>query len=155
MPRKPRAPALPPSSGRPVPPVRSAWTRGRFIRRILIAALAGVTLLLLERTGVIERTLGQLQPERFDWSSDYPLVEHMRTVVVDRGLTHDRKDCLLFIINGNDPPDASRLEVMEKHSGTCPGTRGELPKLFTLKVNRLARTVQTDAGTPGIFHPLP
>ena len=154
MPRKPRATVLPPP-GRPAPLGPRPPMRGRFLRRMLMAGLAGVSILLLERTGVVERTLGQMQPARFDWSSDYPLVEHLRGVVTDDGLTHDRKDCLLFVINGNDPPDASRLDVMEKHSGTCPGTRGQLPKLFTLKVDRLAHTVQTDAGTPGAFHPLP
>lgn len=120
-----------------------------------MALLAGVTILLLERTGLVEQWLGRLSPARIDWSNDYALVEYLRTLVVQRGLTTDSRDCLLFIINGNDPPNASRLEVMEKHSGSCPGTRGELPKLFTLKVDRLARQVQVDAGSPGSFHALP
>ncbi|WP_171833462.1 hypothetical protein [Lichenicola cladoniae] len=130
-------------------------TRSRLVRRVLMALLAGVAILLLERTGVMEHFLSQVAPARFDWNNDYQLVEHLRRVVVDEGLTHDRKDCLLFIINGNDPPDASRLQVMEKHSGSCPGAKGELPKLFTVRVNRLTHTVQTDAGTTGTFHPLP
>lgn len=121
-----------------------------------MALVAGVAMLLVARTGLLDRGMQQLGlAAPLDWSNDYQLVEHLRGVVVRRGLTHDAGDCLLFIIDGNDPPNAMRMRVMEKHSGSCPGTRGELPQLFTLRVDRLGRTVQTDAGSPGHFHPLP
>ncbi len=160
--RRPSAPAarLPPvpaggDAGRVRPQARRLTPRSRVIRRILIALLLAFTLLALERTGLMERWLGGLQGERLDWRNDYQLVEYLRALVVQRGLTGDRKDCLLFIIDGNDPPTGTRMQVMEKHSGACPGERGQLPKLFTLKIDRLARQVQSDAGSPGLFHPLP
>ena len=119
-----------------------------------MALIAGLAILLLARSGVLDRGMQQLGlAGPLDWSNDYQLVEHLRGMVVRRGLTHDSGDCLLFIINGNDPPNAMRMQVMEKHSGSCPGARGELPLLFTLRVDRLGRSLQTDAGSPGRFHP--
>ena len=132
----------------------SGWVRHH--RRsilFLLALLVGVSLLLLDRSGLLERWLGQMSPARLDWTNDYSVVEYLRPLVIRRGLTKDAKDCLLFIINGNDPPTGSRFDVMEKHSGACPGARGELPKLFTIKVDRVGHAITTDAGSPGQFHP--
>ncbi len=155
--RRPNAPpARPPAIQTPPPSRRGGRTvRSRIVQRVLVALLAGLVLLALQRSGLLDRLSGSAFPSALDWSGDYPLVEHLRRLVVRDGLTHDSPDCLLFVINGNDPPDASRMDVMEKHSGACPGTRGQLPKLFTLKVNRVAHSVQSDAGSPGSFHPLP
>ncbi len=146
----PRPPS--PSSRTPRPRPRLS-TRSQVVRRILLAVLIGISLLLLDRSGVLEQWLGRGQASRLDWANDYSVVEYLRPLVVRRGLTHDARDCLLFIINGNDPPTASRFDVMEKHSGSCPGARGQLPKLFTIKVDRVDHTLSTDAGSPGQFHP--
>ena len=153
--RRPSAPPVDPTTI-PTPPQRpgARTARSRIVQRVLVALMAGLVLLALQRFGLLDR-LSNVAPSNLDWSSDYPLVEHLRRLVVQDGLTHDSPDCLLFVINGNDPPDGSRMDVMEKHSGSCPGTRGQLPRLFTLKVNRVARSVATDAGSPGSFHPLP
>ena len=156
--RRPTAPAPRPPVPQPSrPPGRRAGrpVRGRIVQRVLLALLAGLALLALQRLGLLDRLSGGAMPRGLDWSSDYQLVEQLRRVVVRDGLTHDSGDCLLFVINGNDPPDATQMDVMEKHSGSCPGTRGQLPKLFTLKVNRIGHVVQDDAGSPGSFHPLP
>ncbi len=154
----PRPPASrPPPS--PLPPrigTRPRLSaRGRALRRILLAGLVGLSLLLLDRSGLLEQWLGRgLTAPRIDWANDYSVVEYLRPLVVRRGLTRDPEGCLLFIINGNDPPNASRFDVMEKHSGACTGARGTLPKLFTIKVDRIGHRLTTDAGTPGQFHPL-
>ena len=156
--RRPTAPApRPPAPPVPAPPGRGIRRspRARLLQRVLVALLAGLALVALQRFGLLDRLSGGAMPRGLDWSNDYQLVEQLRRVVVRNGLTHDSGDCLLFVINGNDPPDASRMDVMEKHSGACPGTRGQLPKLFTLKVDRVAHAVQDDAGSPGSFHPLP
>ena len=153
--RRPIAPPADPAA-MPTPPQRrgARTARSRIVQRVLVALMAGLALLALQRFGLLDRLSGGAL-SNLDWSSDYPLVEHLRRQVVRDGLTHDSPDCLLFVINGNDPPDASRMDVMEKHSGSCPGTRGQLPRLFTLKVNRVAHSVGSDAGSPGSFHPLP
>lgn len=128
----------------------------RLLSRVVVALAAGLCLVGLEKMGMLDGlTRPGLFGSRLDWSSDYPLVQHLRDLVVSRGLTHDSKECLLFVVNGNDPPNAVRMRVMEKHSGTCPGEKGTLPLLFTLQVDRLNHTVQTDSGTPGRFHDLP
>ena len=132
-----------------------ASSSARLIRKVLIGLFAGLGLLVLERVGALDQLTGGALGPGFDWNNDYQLVEHLRTVVVRRGLTHDAKDCLLFIVNGNDAPNAQRMQVMEKHSGTCPGPRGSLPRLFTLRVDRVSHTVETDSGSPDQFHPLP
>ncbi len=117
--------------------------------------LAGALVVVLHFTGVLPRLQGRFFPEPVDWHNDYKTVEHLRDQVVTSGLTHDAKDCLLFIINGNDAPSAQRFEVMEKHSGACPGQRGQLPHLFTLRVDREHGVVETDQGSPGRFHAMP
>lgn len=116
--------------------------------------LCGVLVVVLHFTGTLDRLQQRFLPRPVNWSNDYAVVEHLRDEVVRDGLTHDAKECLLFIINGNDPMEAQRIQVMEKHSGTCPGARGQLPKLFTLKIDRVKGEVESDQGTPGIFHPL-
>ncbi|MBE7212450.1 MAG: hypothetical protein INR65_15625 [Gluconacetobacter diazotrophicus] len=128
------------------------------VRRVVTALAAGLAILLLGRLGVLNRLAPGLAPAGLNWTNDYQLVEYLRGRVVDDGLTKTRKDCLLFIINGNDPPDAVRMRVMEKHSGSCPPAApgaDALPQLFTLQVDRQNKSVQTDAGDPGHFHPLP
>ena len=116
---------------------------------------AGLLVVVLHFTGLLDQLQRRIFPPRVNWNNDYSVVEHLRTRVTRDGLTHDAPDCLLFIINGNDPPDAQRIRVMEKHNASCPGTPGELPRLFTLRVDRAAGSVQTDQGSPGQYHPLP
>ena len=135
-------------------PRGGASTPRQLRTRIVAIVAAGVLIVVLHFTGVLDQLQRRIFPPRIDWNNDYSVVEHLRGQVVSDGLTHDAPDCLLFIINGNDPAEAQRIQVMEKHTGACPGTRGQLPLLFTLRVDRPAGTVQTDKGSPGQFHPL-
>ena len=137
------------------PPPRSPWTSRQLGIRIAAIMLFGVLIVVLHFTGILDALQRRFFPERIDWNSDYAVVEHLRDRVVRGGLTHDAADCLLFIINGNDPAEAQRIRVMEKHNATCPGARGELPLLFTLRVDRPGHAIQDDQGSPGRFHPLP
>ncbi len=130
-------------------------TRRQLATRVAAIVLAGALVVVLHFTGVLPRLQQRYFPDPVDWHNDYSTVEHLRDQVVATGLTHDAKQCLLFIINGNDPPSLQRFQVMEKHSGTCPGQRGQLPHLFTLRVNRENGVVETDQGSPGVFHAMP
>ena len=145
--------------------VRPPSVAGRQLATRIIGIVAiGVLIVVLHFTGVLDRLQQRFFPAPVDWNRDYSVVEHLRRLVVRRGLTSDRKECLLFVINGNDPADAQRIQVWEKHSGTCPrpgaprqtdSGHAPLPVLFTLRVDRTHHTVQSDRGSPGQFHALP
>ena len=138
-----------------VSPPPSPWSRRKLGTRIAVIVLAGALIVVMHFTGLLDMLQQRIFPKPVDWKNDYSVVEHLRDQVVRVGLTHDRADCLLFIINGNDPPDAQHFQVMEKHSGTCPGAKGQLPRLFTLRVDRSKGAVESDQGSPGQYHPVP
>lgn len=126
----------------------------RIWRRILIMLPITALVWGLAYTGKLDILADRLSTSQMNWMNDYQLIEHLRHVVVEKGLTHDQKDCLLFVTNGNDPLNAVRMRVMEKHVGKCPGDKNTLPLLFTLKVDKINKTVESDYGSPGEFHPL-
>ncbi|MFT8778259.1 MAG: hypothetical protein ABF893_16625 [Gluconacetobacter liquefaciens] len=138
------------------PPRRPRRTmRQRIIRRVVMVVPLVLLATLAARMGWLDQAADQITFRHANWFDDTALVEHFRTVVTHNGMTDTPGRCLLFIVNGNDPPDAARFDVMEKHSGSCAGDSKTLPKLFTLKVNRIDQTVQTDWGSPGTYHPMP
>lgn len=127
----------------------------RILRRVMMIVPMAALVFLVGRMGWLDQAADKLTFSRTSWFDNTAVVEHFRTIVTHNGMTSDAKDCLLFVINGNDPPDATRLEVLEKHSGKCPGDRNTLPHLFTIQIDRLNQTAQTDWQSPGMFHPLP
>ncbi|GAN98969.1 MULTISPECIES: hypothetical protein [Komagataeibacter] len=127
----------------------------RIVRRVLMIVPMAALVFLVGRMGWLDQAADKLTFSRTSWFDNTALVEHFRTIVTHNGMTSDSKDCLLFVVNGNDPPDATRIDVMEKHSGKCPGDRNTLPRLFTLQIDRIDQKVQTDWQSPGVFHPLP
>ncbi|NVN36894.1 hypothetical protein [Komagataeibacter swingsii] len=127
----------------------------RIVRRVLMIVPMAALVFLVGRMGWLDQAADRLTFSRASWFDNTALVEHFRTIVTHNGMTSDSKDCLLFVLNGNDPPDATRIDVMEKHSGKCPGDRNTLPHLFTLQIDRVGQTAQTDWQSPGVFHPLP
>ena len=129
--------------------------RRRILRRVLMVVPMAGLVFLVGRMGWLDQAADKMTFSRMSWFDNTALVEHFRTVVTHNGMTSDAKDCLLFVLNGNDPPDATRIEVLEKHSGSCPGARNTLPHLFTLQIDRLGQSAQTDWQSPGLFHPLP
>ncbi len=140
---------------RPVPPPPRPWTPRQLAARIGVIALSGLLIVVLHFTGTLDALQRRIFPPPVRWSDDYSVVEHLRDRVVRDGLTRDARECLLFIIDGNDPPQAQRMRVMEKHNASCPGPRGVLPRLFTLRIDRARGLVEDDRGTPGQFHPTP
>ncbi|WP_428392969.1 hypothetical protein [Lichenicoccus sp.] len=137
---------------------RPVITPRRLAVRIAGILSVGVLIVVLHFTGVLGGLQQRLFPPPVDWNRDYAVVEHLRDLVIRDGLTRDPKACLLFVINGNDPPQAQRIQVWQKRSKGCPvqgSTKGALPVLFTLLVDRDHHTVQDDQGSPGRFHALP
>lgn len=136
-------------------PFTKRTLRQHILRRLAIVLPLSLMMILLAKTGTLDRLVDSYTFKPASWFDDTALVRHLRLKVTHNGMTHDRPDCLLFVVNGNDAPTASRIDVMEKHSGTCPGPKDDLPKLFTLRVDRLNRLVYSDQGSPGVFHPIP
>jgi hypothetical protein len=134
---------------------RQPMTARRLVRRVVLGLLVGCALLAVGRSGALDPLLQRVAPERLDWNNDYAVVEHLRARIVRDRLTPVAGRCLLFIINGNDPPTAVRFRVMEKPTDGCPAAKGTLPQLFTVRVDRPAGHAETDAGSPGQFKPLP
>lgn len=136
-------------------PLKKRSLRQHIVRRLALVLPITVLMIVLAKSGMIDTLTDRYTFRPESWFDDSALVRHLRVVVTHNGMSHDRPDCLLFVVNGNDPPNASRIDVMQKHSGTCPGPKGDLPKLFTLQVDRMNRIIQSDQGSPGTFHPLP
>ena len=140
---------------RPVAPPPRPWTPRQLAARIGVIALSGVLIVVLHFTGTLDALQRRIFPEPVHWRDDYSVVEHLRDRVVRDKLTRDAPDCLLFIINGNDPPEAQRIRVMEKHNAHCPGPPGVLPRLFTLRIDRSRGLVEDDRDSPGQFRATP
>ncbi|OUJ00429.1 hypothetical protein [Acetobacter sp. DsW_54] len=138
-------------------PFAQRTLRQHVLRRLALVLPLTLLMIVLAKSGILERLVDRYTFSAQSWYDDTALDRHLRFKITQNGMTHDRPDCLLlnFIINGNDQPTASRIEVMEKSTGTCPAPKGELPKLFTLKVDRMNRIVLSDQGSPGQFHPIP
>jgi hypothetical protein len=136
-------------------PAGKRTLRQHALRRIALVLPLALLMIGLSKSGMVERLVDRYTFRPESWFDDTALIRHLRLIITHNGMTHDRPECLLFIVNGNDAPTATRMDVMEKHSESCPGPKGELPKLFTLQVNRMERTVLSDQNSPGQFHPIP
>ncbi len=93
-----------------------------------------------------------------NWMNDYAMSTHLYDVIVERHLTDVPRACLLLNIHGNDPANATTLDVFERPTAACMGPAHNsvrvLPRLFQLRVDRTAGRVESDSGSPGVFHPL-
>lgn len=132
-------------------------TPGRLWRRLLVVVLLTCVVFFSQR-GAFKRMTDQLLGARIDWHSDYAMSNHLYDLIVERHLTNVSRPCLLLNIHGGDPPDATNLDVYKRPTEACMGAASKqlrlLPRLFGLRVDRDAGTVETDAGTPDHYHPL-
>ncbi|MCH4089722.1 hypothetical protein [Acetobacter sp.] len=136
-------------------PFKGRSLKQHILRRLILVLPLSLLMIVLAKSGFMDRLVDQYTFKPASWFDDTALVRHLRQQVTHNGMTGDRPDCLLFIVNGNSPPTATMIDVMEKHSGNCPNPDASLPKLFSLRVDRVAARVETDQGTPGQFHPVP
>lgn len=136
-------------------PFRKRTLRQHVLRRMALVVPISVLMIVLAKTGVIDTLTDRYTFRPESWFDDTALVRHLRVVVTHNGMTNIKPDSLLFVVNGNDPPTGSRIDVMQKTSGSCPGPKGELPKLFTLRIDRMNHVIMSDQGSPTQFHPMP
>ncbi|GAN68170.1 hypothetical protein [Acetobacter orleanensis] len=136
-------------------PFRKRTLRQHILRRLMLVLPISVLVIVLAKSGVLDTLTDRYTFRPESWFDDTALVRHLRVTVTHNGMTQIKPDCLLFVVNGNDPPTASRIDVMQKTSGSCPGPKGELPKLFTLRIDRMNHVIMSDQGSPTLFHPIP
>jgi len=111
--------------------------------------------IIANKTGYLDQAADKMRFNTLSWFDNTALVEHLRILVTHDGMTDQPGRCLVFIVDGNSPPDATKIDVMGKHTKDCPANISDFPRLFTLKINRADRIIQTDAGTPGQFRTVP
>ncbi|GBQ71867.1 hypothetical protein AA103196_2901 [Ameyamaea chiangmaiensis NBRC 103196] len=130
--------------------------RQHIVRRLLLVLPAGLLAVVLMRMGWLDQAADKLTFSQTSWFDNTALVEHLRVVLPHKGVTDGTPGrCLLFIVDGNSPMNATLIEVLQKHTGSCSGDPKDLPKLMTVRVDRPDGVIETDKGTPGTFHLLP
>lgn len=124
------------------------------MRRLLIVVPAFLLMFVIVRTGLLDFSYDKFTFNKLSWFDNTALVEHLRLVVTNDGLTDMPKKCLVFVVNGNAADNNPVIDVLGRHGNGCPGDKPSADKLFSVKVDRSERTLQTDAGTPGSFRQL-
>jgi hypothetical protein len=126
------------------------------MRRLIMVVPLALLMVVMSRTGLLDFAADKMTFTDLSWFDNTALVEHLRVLVTHDGLTDEPGKCLVFLVNGDDPPNASHIDVLARHEAACPGKKTGLPdKLFTLRIDRADRTIETDAGTPGQFRMIP
>ena len=133
-------------------------TPGRLARRIAIVVLLMTGAWFVER-GRFQQATDMLFGPRVDWRNDYAMSERVYDLIVSHRLTAVPRSCLLLNIHGGDPPSAQTMDVFERPTKACIGdaaaTAKRIPDLFAMRVDRDTGRVETDQGSPGLFHALP
>ncbi|MBF0862959.1 hypothetical protein HKD22_12855 [Gluconobacter kanchanaburiensis] len=125
------------------------------MRRLVVVIPAFLLMVVAVRTGLLDMSYDKITFGKLSWFDNTALVEHLRLVVVRDNLTDLPRHCLVFVVDGSADNNTPTMDVLGRHGNGCPGTTSSADKLFSLKIDRSERTVQTDAGTPGTFHNLP
>ena len=130
---------------------------GRFWRRIGLVIVLVIAAVATQRNAfrsLSDRVFGA----PVDWQNDYSMTTHLYDLIAARHLTDVPKACLLLNIHGNDPLNATTMDVFERPTEACMGPAHNsvrvLPRLFEVRVDRIAGRAETDSGSPGAFRPL-
>lgn len=157
-------PSPPPLDSKPKNSFHQKRLRQHIFRRLILVLPICALMIILAQNDIMETLIDRYtfnKPQ--SWFDNPALIRHLRLLITHNGMTSAKPECLLFIIHGNDPITASRIDVLEKKSPPCSHTNHEhhpsllspLPHhLFTLRVNRLHQNIETDQNSPGIFHPI-
>lgn len=161
-------PSPPPLDSRPKKLSHQSTLRQQFLRHIfrrfvLVLPICAL-MIILAQNDIIETLIDHYtfnKPQ--SWFDNPTLIRHLRLLITHNGMTSNKPKCLLFIIHGDDPITATRIDVLEKQSPPCshnardphPSLLSPLPHhLFTLRINRLQQSIETDQNSIGNFHPI-
>ncbi|QDH24115.1 hypothetical protein D5366_01260 [Neokomagataea tanensis] len=126
-----------------------------FLRRLLVIVPAFLLMFVIVKSGWLDVSYDKIRFNELSWFDNTALVEHLRLVVTHDGLTDLPRNCLVFsLLNGDVSNNVVDMDVLGRHGHDCPGDKPSADKLFSLKVDRTGHTIQTDAGSPGNFHPI-
>lgn len=137
-----------------MPKTKPRSLKGLLLRRLSVLIPMALLAMIVVRLGWLDRLVDKVQFDRLAWFDNTKLVQHLRTVASHRGLTALPGKCLIPLVHGDDPPTATRIDFMQRGASGCPGPSNRFERLFTIIANRTARTLSTDAGSPGRFHSL-
>lgn len=135
-------------------PRKPRTLKQHLIRRLLVVIPASLLMIVVMKTGWLDMAADRLTFNKLAWFDNTKLVEHLRVLVRHNGMTDEPARCLVFLVNGDDPPTAMRVDVMAKHTEGCPHPDKKPQQLFTVRVDKVDRMLTTDAGSPGVFHPM-
>lgn len=150
----------PSSPASPPPRARKAALKPRSLKRLLLRRLfvvvpAFLLMWLAVRSGALDTVYDTMTFKKLSWFDNTALVEHLRIRIVHDRLTNLPRRCLVFIVNGGPENNTPAIEVLGREGNGCPGSKPDAKTLFHIQVNRAGRTILTDAGSAGQFHPLP
>ncbi|MXV44661.1 hypothetical protein GS501_06340 [Saccharibacter sp. 17.LH.SD] len=124
------------------------------MRRLLIVVPVFLLMFVIVRSGLLDTAYDRFTFNNLSWFDNTALVEHLRTVITNRGLSTLPRQCLVFVVNGDASVNTPDIDVLGRHGNNCPGTTPSADLLFKIRVNRAERVIQTDAGSSGVFHTL-
>ena len=157
-------PSPPPLDSRPKKFSHQSTLFRHIFRRFMLVLPICALMIILAQNNVIETLIDHYtfnKPQ--SWFDNPALIRHLRLLITHNDMTSNKPECLLFIIHGDDPITATRIDVLEKQSPTCshntddshPPLFPPLPhRLFTLRVNRLQQSIEIGQNSIGNFHPI-
>lgn len=133
-------------------PRRPRSLKQHVIRRLIVVVPVFLLMFVIVRSGIIDTAYDHFTFGKLSWFDNTALVEHLRTVIIQKKLTTLPRNCLVFLVNGDASNNTPHMEVLGRQGHGCPGDKPAADTLFSLQINRAEQSIRTDAGSPGTFH---
>lgn len=134
-------------------------------RRLIVIAPLALLMFFMVYSGFLDK-IGLRAHDKMtfnnglSWFDNNALDEHLRVALMENHLNgHFPQKCLVLWFNGDARVNLIDVVVMGRYGNGCPMAEGKntpfAEPLFRFKIDRALKQVQTDAGSPGVFHPFP
>lgn len=134
-------------------------------RRLIVITPLALIMFFMMHYGFLDKIMLRAHDKmtfnnELSWFDNNALDEHLRVALMKNHLNgHFPQKCLVLLFNGDASVNLLDIVVMGRYGNGCPMTEGKntalAEPLFHFKINRALKQVQTDAGSPGLFHPIP
>ncbi|WP_194149536.1 hypothetical protein [Oecophyllibacter saccharovorans] len=138
------------TSSSPLPRRTPRTLKQHLMRRLMVVLPAALLMWVIMKTGMMNAVYDKMTFKDLSWFDNTALVEHLRTRLIQDGLTDLPGQCLVFLVNGADK-DPVTIEVLGREGNGCPGAKPDAKTLFKVRVERGARRMFSDANNPGHF----